>query len=60
MLPYCLKCRKNTQNKNPKVIILLSKCVVCDSKKSKFSKEQEASEFLSSLGIRHLLIKFLY
>ena len=60
MLPYCLKCRKNTENKNPKVIILLSKCVVCDSKKSKFSKEQEASEFLSSLGIRHLLIKFLY
>ena len=60
MLPYCLKCRKNTENKNPKVIILLSKCVVCDSKKSKFSKEQEASGFLSSLGIRHLLIKFLY
>ena len=60
MLPYCLKCRKNTQNKNPKVIILLSKCVVCDSKKSKFSKEQEANGFLSSLGIRHLLIKFLY
>ena len=35
MLSYCLKCRKNTESKNPNVartkngrIILLSKCVV--------------------------------
>ena len=49
MLSYCLKCRKNTASKNPEVaktkngrIILLSKCAVCDSKKSKFMKEQEA------------------
>ena len=40
MLSYCLKCRKNTESKNPKVvktkngrIMLLSKCAVCDSKK---------------------------
>ena len=40
MLYYCLKCRKNTESKNPKVaktknrrIMLLSKCTVCDSKK---------------------------
>ena len=33
-------------------IMLLSKCVVCDSKKSKFLKEQEASRLLSSLGIK--------
>ena len=40
MLPYCLKCRKNTGSKNPKVvktknerIILWSKYAVCDSKK---------------------------
>ena len=46
MLSYCLKCRKNTKCKNPKVarlknkrIILLSKCAVCDSKKSKFIKQ---------------------
>ena len=39
---------KNTGSKNPKVpmtingrILLLSKCEVCDSKKSKFMKEQE-------------------
>ena len=41
MLSYCLKCRKNTESKNQKVvktksrkIILLSKCAVCDRKKS--------------------------
>ena len=46
MLLYCLKCSKNTESKNPKVastIMLLSKCAVCDSKKSKFIKQQEAS-----------------
>ena len=46
MLSYCLKCRKNTKSKNPKVartkigrVTLLSKCAVCDSKKSKFIKQ---------------------
>ena len=49
MLSYCLKCRKITENKNPKVvgtengrIMLLSECAVYDSKKSKFIKDQEA------------------
>ena len=32
--------------------MLLSKCAVRDSKKSKFIKEQEAGGLLSSLGIR--------
>ena len=57
MLWYCLKCRKNAESKNPKVvrtkngrIMLLSKCAVCDGKKSKFIKEQEAYGLLSSLG----------
>ena len=31
--------------------MLLSKCVVCDSKKLTFVKEQKASGLLSSLGI---------
>ena len=62
MLSYCLKCRKNTESKNPKVaktkrIIVLSKYVVCDSKKSKFIKQQEASGLLSSLGIKRPLSK---
>ena len=49
MLFYCLKCRKNTESKNPKAvrtkkgkILLLSNCTVCNSKKLKFLKEQEA------------------
>ena len=53
MLLYCLKRRKNTKNKNPKVvktknwrIVLSSKCAVCDSKKLKFFKEDEASGLL--------------
>ena len=65
MLLYCLKCRKNTESKNLKVvktkktgrIMLLSKCAVCDIKKSKFIKEQEASGLLSSLGIKTPLCK---
>ena len=64
MLHYCLKCRKKTESKNPKVartknrrIMLLSKYLVCDSKKLKFIKEQEASELLSSLGIKTPLSK---
>ena len=32
-------------------IMLLSNCVVCSGKKSKFLKQQEASGLLSSLGI---------
>ena len=59
MLLFCLKCRKNTESINPKVtrtkkgrIMLLSKCAVCDSKKSKFIKQQEASGLLCSLGIK--------
>ena len=58
MLSYCLKCWRNTESKNQKVvktkkgrIMLLSKCAVCDSKNSRFMKEKEASELLSSLGI---------
>ena len=62
---YCLKCRKNTESKNPKVArikngrMYLSKCAVCDSKKSKSIKEQAASGLLSTLGIKKLSIKFL-
>ena len=44
------ECRKNRESKTPKFlrtkngrIMLLSKCEVCDSKKPKFIREQEAS-----------------
>ena len=55
MLPCCLKCRKNTESKNQKVartkngiIMISSKCAVCDSTKLKFIKQQEANGLLSS------------
>ena len=65
MLSYhCLKCRENTESKNPKVskngrIMLLSKWAACDSKISKFIKEQEASGLLSSLRIKTPLTKII-
>ena len=59
MLSNCLNCKKNTESKNPEVansknrrIMLLSKLPVCDGKKSKFIKQQEASGLLSSLEIK--------
>ena len=64
MLLYCLKCRKNAESKNPKVartkngrIMRLSKCAMCDCKKSKFIKVQEASGLLISLGTKTSLSK---
>ena len=39
--------------------MLLSKCAVCDIKKSKFIKQQEASKLLSSLGIKKALSEIL-
>ena len=59
MLPYCLRCRKNTESKCPRVVkaknertMLLSKCDACDKKKSKFTKKCCSSGLLSSLEIR--------
>ena len=56
MLYYWLKCRKNTESKNSKVvrtkngrIILLLNCVVWNSKESRFLKEQEAKGLLRNL-----------
>ena len=51
MLSYCLKCRKDTESKKPKVekiqgIITFSpNFAVCGSKKSRFTKEQEGCGF---------------
>ena len=64
MLSYCLKCNKNTESINPKVLkttygktMILSKWAICSSKKSKFIKEQQAKGLLSNLGLRTLLNK---
>ena len=37
--------------------MMLSKCAICNNKKSRFIKEQEAKGLLSNLGIRTPLSK---
>ena len=61
---HCMKCRKNTENIDPKMIrtknkrlIMQSKCPVYKIKKSRFVKEQEAKGLLSNLGIKRSLSK---
>ena len=61
---YCLKCRKDTENIDPKIsstsngkAMILSKCAICGSKKSRFIKNQEAKGLLNNLGIRTPLRK---
>ena len=48
MESYCLKCKKHTKNIDPQVsstsnanLIILSKCAICGSKKSKFIKKNK-------------------
>ena len=62
MNTYCVKCRKDTENIDPKMfrtknnrLIMQSKCPVCRIKKSRFIKNQEAKGLLSNLGIKTLL-----
>ena len=58
------KCRKNTENINPRFsklsngrTLALSKCAICGSKKSRFIKNQKAKGLLSNLGVRMPLSK---
>ena len=55
---YCVKCKKDTDNIDPKMfrtknnrLLMQSKCSVCKNKKSRFVKEQDAKSLLSELGI---------
>ena len=64
MKSHCLKCRKNTENINPRVsktsngrAMVLSNCAICGSKKSRFIKNQESKGLLSNLGLRTPLSK---
>ena len=64
MKSYCLMCRKDTENINLKIsktsnnrTMVLSKCAICGSKKSRFIKNQEAKGILSNLGIKTPLSK---
>ena len=64
MKSYCLKCRKYTENINPTIsktsnnrTMVLSKCVICGSKKSRFIKNQETKGLLRNTGVRTPLSK---
>ena len=64
MESYCLKCRKYTKSINPQVsstsngkLMILSKCAIYHSKKSKFIKKKDAKGLLSKLGIKTPLNK---
>ena len=59
MESYCVKCKKHTGNINLQVsstsnskLMILSKCAICNSKKSKLINKQEAKGLLSKLGIK--------
>ena len=59
-----MKCRKDTENIDPKMVttknnrsIIQSKYYVCKIKKSRFVKKQEAKGLLSNLGIKTPLSK---
>ena len=64
MKSYCLKCRKDTENINPRVsktsngrTMVLSKCAICGCKKSRFFKNQKEKGLLSNFGVRTPLSK---
>ena len=59
MKTYCIKCRRDTENIDPKMVrtknnmlIMQSKCPVCRIKKSRFVGKQEAKDLLSNLEIK--------
>ena len=59
MNTYCLTCKKDTSNIDPKMVKtknnrlrMQSKCSVCWTKKSRFVKERDAKDLLSNLGIK--------
>ena len=64
MNTYYVKCRKDTENIDPKIVkaknnrlVMQSKCSVSGIKKSRFLKEQETKGLLSNLGIKTPLRK---
>ena len=66
MESYCLKCQKYTKNINPQVssnsngkLMILSKCAICGSRKSKFIKKHDAKGLLSNLGFKTPLSNIL-
>ena len=64
MKTFCVNCRKDTENIDPKMVrtknnglVTQSGCSVCEIKKSRFVKEEKAKGLLSNLGIKTPLNK---
>ena len=64
MLTYYLKCKRNTENRDAKMMktkngrnILSSECIVCCNRTSRFIREPEAKKLLDDLGIKIPLSK---
>ena len=64
MKTYCVKCKKDTENIDPKMLktknnrlVMQSKCSVCGITKSRFVKKQEAKGLSTNLGIKKPLSK---
>ena len=64
MKTYCVKCRRDSENIDPKMIriknnrlVMQWKCSVCGIKKSRFVKEQEGKGLLSNSEIKTPLSK---
>ena len=64
MKTYCVKCKRDTENIDSKMVrtktnrlVMQLKCSVCGIKKSRFVKEQETKGLLSNLGIKTTLSK---
>ena len=64
MKTYCIKCRKDTENIDPKMVrtknnwlVMQSKCSVCGIKRSRFVNKEETKGLLSNLGIQTPLSK---
>ena len=54
MNTYCLPCKKDTRNIDPKVVktknnrkMMLSRCSICNNKKTTFTAEPSSSERIS-------------
>ena len=55
-ITYCLSCKKDTRNINPRIVktknnkqVMLSKCSICNDKKSTFTSQE--SGLFDSLGL---------
>ena len=64
MKTYCVKCKKDTENIDLKIVrtrnnrlVMQLKCSICGIKKNKIRKRTEAKGLLSNLGIKTPLSK---